>query len=134
MGVCTLIPRSDRPNLEGIDPKFVTAITSKLRTSLDITVTGPYIHDENFWKRKALEEKVGGCFAAVNAEAQWEAEMGELPDCRTWSELETGELSKREIKLASESGCVRAAILRAQPRGRIGELRRVHGHHAETRG
>lgn len=43
------------PNLEGLDPKFVTAITSKLPLDLDVLVSGPHVNDEHYWKRVCLE-------------------------------------------------------------------------------
>jgi hypothetical protein len=45
------------PSLEGEDAAFSKAITTALPLDLDITVAGPYVHDENYWKRVCLERQ-----------------------------------------------------------------------------
>lgn len=45
---------AERPNLEGIPSKFLPQVTARLPLDLDITVTAPHIHDENYWKRACL--------------------------------------------------------------------------------
>lgn len=47
--------RHERADLEKVDPKFATAITSQLSPDLDVTVTAPYVNDENYWKRVCTE-------------------------------------------------------------------------------
>ena len=42
-------------DLEKVDPKFATAITSQLSADLDVTVTAPFVNDENYWKRVCTE-------------------------------------------------------------------------------
>jgi hypothetical protein len=48
---------SDRPSLEGIPPKFLPQVTAQLPLDLDIGVSGPHIHDENYWKRACLNKQ-----------------------------------------------------------------------------
>ncbi len=47
---------ADFPNIDGLDPKFVLAITSSLRTDLDPAVTGPHVNDEHYWERVCRDE------------------------------------------------------------------------------
>ena len=52
---------AERPNLEGIPSKFLPQVTARLPLDLDITVTAPHIHDENYWKRACLMREVSNC-------------------------------------------------------------------------
>lgn len=52
---------AERPNLEGIPSKFLPQVTARLPLDLDITVTAPHIHDENYWKRACLMREVRNC-------------------------------------------------------------------------
>ena len=49
---------AERPNLEGIPSKFLPQVTARLPLDLDISVSGPHIHDENYWKRACLTRPV----------------------------------------------------------------------------
>ena len=59
------------PSLDGLHPKFATAITSSLPLDLDVAVAGPYVHDENYWKRVCLEEQKWENCQIVNHGMSW---------------------------------------------------------------
>jgi len=43
-----------RPSLDGIPSKFLPQVTARLPLDLDISISGPHIHDENYWKRACV--------------------------------------------------------------------------------
>ena len=43
---------SSNPVLDGIDPKQLPLVTAQLPLDLDITIAGPHVHDDNYWKRR----------------------------------------------------------------------------------
>jgi hypothetical protein len=51
-----LLPlHTDHPTIDGLDPKYILAISSSLATDIDPAVTGPHIADEHYWERVCLE-------------------------------------------------------------------------------
>ncbi len=61
---------ADRPQLfDGLPAEFVKVVTRKLPTNLDIICTGPYIYDENYWKRCCLEHPVCLCILLLRFRA-----------------------------------------------------------------
>lgn len=45
------------PSMDGMDAKFVGAITSSLPLDLDVLVAAPHVHDERYWRRVCVEGK-----------------------------------------------------------------------------
>jgi hypothetical protein len=45
------------PSMDGMDAKFVSAITATLPLDLDVLIAGPHVHDEHYWRRVCLEGK-----------------------------------------------------------------------------
>jgi hypothetical protein len=96
---------AERPNLEGIPSKFLPQVTARLPLDLDINVSGPHIHDENYWKRACLTRPVRFYFMASSAKSDPLCiilELVQLSNCRAWSHMEAGSVFRLQVVAADD--------------------------------
>ena len=55
-----MCPKCAGVGIEDVPSNLLPAVTAKLPLDLDLELTAPHVHDENYWKRACLAREGSG--------------------------------------------------------------------------